>query len=65
MKFEITKNNTEISKLWNLAKNGLFDRRTINKIIENSTDDKIVFSSKNSYEKYLKLQYSTSALYNY
>ena len=62
-KYTIERTNTDVRKLWNLAYNGIFDKRTVSKIFENSNIDVITFNSKYTYEKFLKFQFSNSAYY--
>jgi hypothetical protein len=61
--YKIEHSNTVVSKLWMLAKNGVFSRKTVERIFENDEDGYIVFNSKESYEKYKKFEYSTIAMY--
>ena len=63
--YTIKHSNTDIRKLWNLASNGIFARKTVERIIEESckVDDLIVFNSKQSYDKFKKFEYTTFAMY--
>lgn len=61
--YSIEYNNTDIKKLWMLVRNGIFDKRTVNKIINQSSTDKLIFSSKYTFEKFNKLRYTTIAMY--
>jgi hypothetical protein len=61
--YKIEHSNTDVSKLWMLARNGVFSHRTVEKIFDNDEDGYIVFNSKESYEKYKEFQYSTLAMY--
>ena len=63
LKYTIERTNTDVRKLWNLSYNGIFDKRTINKIFEKSNIDVITFNSKYAYDKYLRYQFSTFAYY--
>jgi hypothetical protein len=62
-KYKIEHTNTDVHKLWMLAENGVFSRRTVEKIFQNNEDGYIVFNSKESYDKYKELEYSTLAMY--
>ena len=61
--YKIELNNTDISKLWMLARNGIFSKSTVYKIIDNSNDEYIIFNSRESYEKFRKFEFSASAMY--
>lgn len=53
--YKISYDNTNINKLWNLAKNGIFDYRMIKKIlsdVDKNNPYSIVFKSKISYDKF-------------
>ena len=45
VKITISRDNTNVKKLHNLASNELFDKRTVKKILEISGDSELVFSS--------------------
>ena len=62
-KYTIERTNTDVRKLWNLAHNGILDKRTVNKIFEDSNTDVITFNSKHTYDKFIKFQFSNSAYY--
>ena len=62
-KYTIERTNTDVRKLWNLAYNGIIDKRTVTKIFENSNTDVITFNSKHTFEKFIKFQFSNSAYY--
>ena len=62
-KYTIKRTNTDVRKLWNLAYNGMIDKRTINKIFDNSNIDVITFNSQYTYKKFLELQFSNFAYY--
>ena len=62
-KYTIERTNTDVNKLWNLASNGIFDKRTVNKIFDNSCIDVITFNSKYSYDKFHRHQFSAFAYY--
>ena len=62
-KYTIERTNTDVRKLWNLAYNGILDKRTVSKIFENSDTDVITFNSKHTYDKFIKFQFSNSAYY--
>lgn len=58
--------NTNVKKLWNLAKNGVFDYRMIKTIlseVHKSESDYIYFKSEHSYRKFKALEFSTLAMY--
>lgn len=59
----IKHNNTDVKKLWNLAKNRVFAYRTVHDIFKNDVDGYIVFNSKYAYEKYKEFEYTTLAMY--
>jgi len=61
--YKIEHSNTDVRKLWMLADNGVFARKTVEKIFENNKDGFIVFNSKQTYDTYKKFQYSTLAMY--
>lgn len=63
-KIIINRDNTTISKLHNLASNGLFDTRTVKKILEISGDSELVFSSEYSYNKFKDTEFSTFAYFS-
>lgn len=62
---KISYNNTNVKKLWNLAKNGIFDYRMVKDILINinESDDYIYFKSERSYKKFKELEFSTLAMY--
>ena len=60
-KYTIEHNNTDVSKLWNLAKNGVFSYQTIHKIFNNENEGLITFNSKSSYDKFKKFEFTASA----
>ena len=62
-KYTIERNMTDVRKLWFLADNGIFDKRTINKIFDQSNIDVITFNSKYAYDKFIQFQFSTFAYY--
>lgn len=62
-KYTIERTNTDVRKLWNLAYNGIIDKRTVSKIFEESNIDVITFNSKHTYDKFLKFQFSNCAYY--
>lgn len=62
-KYTIPRTNTDVKKLWNLSYNGILDKRTINKIFEESNIDDITFNSKHTYDKFLTFQFSNFAYY--
>lgn len=64
-KYTIKHSNTDVRKLWCLVSHGIFAKRTVEKIFEESckVDDLIVFNSKQSYEKFKKFEYSYFAMY--
>lgn len=61
--YKIEHSNTDVRKLWMLADNGVFARKTVEKIFDNNEDGYIVFNSKQTYDTYKKFQYSTLAMY--
>lgn len=69
-KYKIKHSNTDIRKLWNLARNGVFAYATVNSIMEtsdeysNEYESYIVFNSKRSFDKFKKFEFSASAMYN-
>lgn len=63
MKYKMEHSNTDVKKLWNLAKNGVFDIKTVKNIFDNDTDGFITFNSKYSYDKFKQYEFSTSAMY--
>jgi hypothetical protein len=62
-KFKIEHSNTDVKKLWMLARNGVFSHKTVTKIFASESTQYIVFHSKRSYEKYKEFQYSSLAMY--
>ena len=60
-KLTIIRDNTNVSKLHNLASNELFDKRTVKKILERSSDLELVFSSEYAYNKFKHLEFSMFA----
>ncbi|AAX92264.1 hypothetical protein [Staphylococcus phage APTC_SA_12] len=62
MKFKIEKNNSDIKTLWNLAKNGYMSYQTVHNIFKNESDEFIIFNSKQTYNKFMKLRYNRSAI---
>ena len=60
-KLTISRDNTNVSKLHNLASNGLFDKRTIKHILEVSNDSELVFSSEYAYNKFKDSEFSMFA----
>lgn len=60
--YKIAHSNTVVSKLWNLASNGVLDRRTIDKIMESSDEEYIIFNSKKVYDLYKEFEFSTLAM---
>lgn len=64
-KYTIERTNTDVSKLWTLAHNGIFDKRTITKIFECSNSDEITFNSLYSYNKFLDFEFSSVAYDKY
>ena len=62
-KYTIVRTNTDVRKLWNLASNGILDKRTVIKIFEESNIDVITFNSKYTYDKFLIFQFSNFAYY--
>ena len=62
-KYTIVRTNTDVRKLWNLASNGILDKRTVIKIFEESNIDVITFNSKYTYNKFLIFQFSNFAYY--
>ena len=60
-KITINRDNTDIKKLHNLASNGLFDKRTVKKILEVSGDSELVFSSEYTYNKFKDSEFSMFA----
>lgn len=60
----IEHSNTDIKKLHNLARNGIFSRATINRILSNTDCEKIYFFSKYAFDKYQEVKFSTFALYH-
>ncbi|MEJ7218446.1 hypothetical protein [Staphylococcus gallinarum] len=63
MKYKIEHSNLDVNKLWNLAKSGVFDIKTIENIFKNDNDGFITFNSKYSFNKYKQYEFSTSAMY--
>lgn len=61
--YKIEHNNTDVRKLWMLARNGIFSRSTVDKMLGNSSDEYIVFNSREAYEKFRKYEFSASAMY--
>lgn len=61
-RYKIEKNNSDVRKLWTLARNGYMSRKTVHNILENESDEFIIFNSKRTYEKYLNLRYDRSAI---
>lgn len=61
--YKIPHSNTDVSKLWLLAYNGVIDKRTVNNIFNNDVDDHIVFNSKLIYDLYKRFEFSTLAMY--
>ena len=61
--YKIELNNTDVSKLWMLARNGIFSKSTVERILDNSDDEYIVFNSRELYEKFRKFEFSASAMY--
>ena len=58
--------NTNVKKLWNLAKNGIFNYRMVKDILINineSDPDYIYFKSERSYKKFKELEFSSLAMY--
>ena len=60
-KLTISRDNTNVKKLHNLASNGLFDKRTIKHILEVSNDSELVFSSEYAYNKFKDSEFSMFA----
>ena len=61
---KINYDNTNVKKLWNLAKNGIFDYRMVRNIISNidESDDYIYFKSERSYKMFKETEFSTLAI---
>lgn len=58
--------NTNVSKLWNLAKNKIFDYRMVKDILKNVNKNDpyhIYFKSERSYKKFKELEFSSLAMY--
>lgn len=58
--------NTNVKKIWNLAKNGVFDYRMIRDILSNvdkSDPYHIYFKSEHSYKKFKAFEFSSLAMY--
>lgn len=58
--------NTNVKKLWNLAKNKIFDYRMVREILENVNERDpyhIYFKSERSYKKFKELEFSSIAMY--
>ena len=62
-KYAIKHSNTDVRKLWNLSKNGMLSKKTVERIFENDVDGMIVFNSKYTYEKFKQLEFTTLAMY--
>ena len=60
-KYAIKHNNTDVKKLWNLAKNGIFSYQTEHKIFNNENDGFITFNSKYAYDKFKQHEFTASA----
>ena len=60
-KITISRDNTTVSKLHNLASNSIFDKRTVKKILEISGDSELVFSSEYAYNKFKDFEFSMFA----
>ena len=61
VKITISRDNTTVSKLHNLASNEFFDKRTVKHILEVSNDSELVFSSEYTYNKFKHLELSMFA----
>lgn len=62
MVYQIEHSNLVVSKLWNLAKNGVFDYRTVEGIVKDSDGHYLIFNSKASYDKFKEYEYSNLAI---
>ncbi|MFQ3843300.1 hypothetical protein AABD41_01475 [Staphylococcus pseudoxylosus] len=63
MKYKMENSNTDVRKLWNLARNGVLSYQTVHKIFENDCVGVITFNSKRTYDKFKQYEFSTSAMY--
>ena len=59
----IEHSNTDVRKLWNLARNKVIAYQTVHSIFNNDIDGYIAFNSKQTYELYKRFEYSTIAMY--
>lgn len=60
--FYISHSNTDVKKMWNLVKNGILDRKTVDDILSNTDGFYIFFDSEETYNKYKEFEYSSLAM---
>lgn len=59
-RYRIEKNNSDVQKLWLLAKNGIIGYQTVHNIFKNESDEFIIFNSKQTYNKFMENRYNRS-----
>ncbi|VEV88374.1 hypothetical protein, partial [Staphylococcus phage Stab23] len=59
-RYRIEKNNSDVRKLWLLAKNGYMSYQTVRNIFKNESDEFIIFNSKRTYNKFMENRYNRS-----
>ena len=59
----IKHSNTDIRKLWNLAKNNVLSYTAVHNTLDDNDGRTIVFKSKHTYEIFKQFEFSAAAMY--
>lgn len=59
-RYKIEHSNSDVQKLWLLAKNGIIGYQTVHNIFKNESDEFIIFNSKRTYDKFMEYRYNRS-----
>lgn len=63
MKITIEHSNTDVRKLWNLAKNGVLSYTAVHNTLDDTDLKTIVFKSKHTYNVFKENEFSSLAMY--
>lgn len=59
----IEHSNTDVRKLWNLAKNNVLSYTAVHNTLDDTDGNTIVFKSKHTYKIFKQFEFSASAMY--
>ena len=59
----IEHSNTDVRKLWNLAKNNILSYTAVHNTLDDTDGNAIIFKSKHTYKIFKQFEFSASAMY--